>query len=376
MSLIHYSSYIDFFASGIVLIILLALLYKKAYVSINGRYLLVLALIIFLLTLFEGVTYLVNNNSNMYYLIINYALNFLLFFGTPLLLGFWVSYTYYLVYGKQPSKNHLIFLFAPMMIILFLIIVNMFEPFIYAIDIHGVYKRLSGFVYVSWISYILVCYSVIFQVYFLVKKHSFKISVLLIANIVAFFGSLIQLSLSTYPSFYVFITIGFVIIYVFFESIGNRLDSLTKLFDRRKIYEVIESKIAAEKIFSLVMIDLDNLKLLNDDYGHHIGDSAILHFCKNLKFKFHKTGSLGRVGGDEFLLISSLSEIEITKRLQEIKPIFEVDSIQHEYDFSYGISHSHDYHDVNIDLLIKESDKEMYDMKAKHKNYKRRTSDN
>ena len=124
------------------------------------------------------------------------------------------------------------------------------------------------------------------------------------------------------------------------------------------------------------MLDLDNLKLLNDNFGHHIGDSAIINFSSNLHMKFHKEAILGRIGGDEFVLISHIPKNEIIERLNDMDTDFYDNSIKYAYGFSYGISHSHDYHDVNIDLLIKESDKEMYDMKAKHKNYKRRTSDN
>ena len=375
MTLIYYSAYIDFFASSILLIMLLALLYKKAYISLNGRSLTVLALIIFLLTLFEGTTFLVDGNANIYYIFTNRVLNLLLFFGTPLLLGFWVSYIYFLAYEKKPSRNHLIFFFAPTFLILILIIVNIFEPFIYLIDSYGVYERLSGFIYVSAISYILVVYSLLFQVYFLIKQHSFKITILLISNVVAFFGSFIQLTKSNSPSFYVFITLGFVIIYVFFESIGNRHDTLTKLFDRKKIYEVIESKISSGKPFSLVMLDLDNLKLLNDSFGHHIGDVAILHFSNCLKSEFPNNGSIGRIGGDEFLIISSMMDSEIRNSLDKINSKFMVDGVQYEYGFSYGISHTTDYDKINVDILSKDADKDMYEMKAIHKNYKRRKSD-
>jgi diguanylate cyclase (GGDEF)-like protein len=50
------------------------------------------------------------------------------------------------------------------------------------------------------------------------------------------------------------------------------------MFDRRKIYEIIDSKIISSKPFSLVMLDLDDLKKLNDSFGHYIGDSAIVNF--------------------------------------------------------------------------------------------------
>ncbi len=165
------------------------------------------------------------------------------------------------------------------------------------------------------------------------------------------------------------------IIYVFFESIENRKDELTNLFDRRKIYEIIDSKIIANKPFSLVMLDLDNLKILNDNFGHHIGDYTIVDFSNKLKSKFQKDAILGRVGGDEFVLISCITEEEIVENLGKIDSSFYDASNKYEYEFSYGISHSKDYSNVNTDLLLQQSDKKMYAMKAIHKNYRRRASD-
>jgi diguanylate cyclase (GGDEF)-like protein len=265
--------------------------------------------------------------------------------------------------------------FIPAIIVLILIIINIFEPFIYTIDEYGEYSRLVGFTYVSGLSYILVFYSVFIQVYSLFKKFRFEITILLISNIIAFFGSFSQFLSSSSLSFYPFITIGFVIIYVFFESIENRKDELTNLFDRRKIYEIIDSKIIANKPFSLVMLDLDNLKILNDNFGHHIGDYTIVDFSNKLKSKFQKDAILGRVGGDEFVLISCITEEEIVENLGKIDSSFYDASNKYEYEFSYGISHSKDYSNVNTDLLLQQSDKKMYAMKAIHKNYRRRASD-
>lgn len=376
MNLINYFAYVDIFSSMIVLIIILALLYKKAYLSLNGKSLMILAILIFCLTFFEGLTYLIDSSINEYYKLTNEVLNFILFLATPLFLGFWVKYTSFLVNKKQATRTHLLLFFTPTFIVLILIIINIFQPFIYIIDEFGVYKRLFGFIYVSGLSYILVFYSITMQVYYLIKKFNFEITILLMSNIVAFFGSFFQLSETSSLSFYPFITIGFVIIYVFFESIEDSMDQLTRMFDRRKIYEIIDSKILSNKPFSLVVLDLDDLKKLNDNFGHHIGDSAIVNFSENLHLKFHKKGILGRIGGDEFVLISDIPEKHIIEKLDEIDSSFYDNSIKYEYKFSYGISHSEDYSNVDIDILLMESDKKMYDMKAVHKNYKRRASDN
>ncbi len=375
MILINDFAYVDFLSSAIVLIFFLALLYKRAYLSYNGKNLITLAIFIFALTFVEGLSYSIDSSTSETNRLINLGLNFFLYFATPLLLGFWVKYTYYLVSRKQASTTQLVLFFTPAIIVLILITINIFEPFIYTINEYGEYSRLHGFTYITGLSYILVFYSISIQIYYLVKRFTSEITILLISNIVAFFGSFIQLSSSDSLSFYPFITIGFVIIFVFFESIEDTVDELTRLFDRRKIYEIIDSRIMTNKPFSLVMLDLDNLKLLNDNFGHHIGDTAIVDLSKKLQLKFHKDAILGRVGGDEFVLISDLREKEIVKKLEEIDSSFYENSIHYEYEYSYGISHSKNYSNLSTDILLQQSDKKMYDMKAKHKNFRRRASD-
>jgi|LGOV01.1.fsa_nt_gb GGDEF domain-containing protein len=70
-----------------------------------------------------------------------------------------------------------------------------------------------------------------------------------------------------------------------------------------------------------------------------------------------------------------MPEKQIIEKLEEIESSFYDDSIKYSYEFSYGISHSDNFNNVSVDVLLKESDIQMYDMKAQHKNYKRRASD-
>ena len=90
---------------------------------------------------------------------------------------------------------------------------------------------------------------------------------------------------------------------------------------------------------------------------------------------FTKEALIGRIGGDEFVLVSELPEDDIINRLDGIDPVFQYNSNQYEYGFSYGVSHSRGYTELTVDGLLKEADQKMYEMKAIHKNYKRRSND-
>nr|WP_225903583.1 sensor domain-containing diguanylate cyclase [Enterobacter oligotrophicus] len=86
-------------------------------------------------------------------------------------------------------------------------------------------------------------------------------------------------------------------------------DDLTGCFNRSAILQRLKLALAASSRqdasshFCVLMFDLDYFKQINDEWGHQVGDAALIHFCDRLR-ELSPTGSaLGRVGGEEFLLL-------------------------------------------------------------------------
>lgn len=84
-------------------------------------------------------------------------------------------------------------------------------------------------------------------------------------------------------------------------------DALTGLPNRRSIDESVSTEIARQKryggFFSLVLIDLDNFKQLNDSKGHQGGDNALLVLVSVLREQTRQSDIIGRLGGDEFAVV-------------------------------------------------------------------------
>lgn len=97
------------------------------------------------------------------------------------------------------------------------------------------------------------------------------------------------------------------------EQISVR-DELTGLFNRRYAMYEIEQMIANykryNKTFSLLYIDLDKFKSVNDNYGHEFGDRVLIWIAKYLESCVRKTDIVCRLGGDEFLIICGFSSKE------------------------------------------------------------------
>jgi diguanylate cyclase (GGDEF)-like protein len=123
--------------------------------------------------------------------------------------------------------------------------------------------------------------------------------------------------------------------------------------------------------FSVVMLDMDNLKTLNDKYGHVVGDIALKSLSKLLKDQTRTEDIVCRFGGDEFLVIlhnadeqMAFARLQIWReRTKDIDIVYEDIHIQ--VSFSAGIA---TYPTCkNIEELISTADKALYDIKAKKK---------
>lgn len=90
-------------------------------------------------------------------------------------------------------------------------------------------------------------------------------------------------------------------------EIASKTDKLTQLFNRGKLDEYLEDEYNKyqrhKSTFSIIMIDIDNFKSVNDTYGHHIGDSVLIEIADILKNQTRKIDTVGRWGGEEFLIV-------------------------------------------------------------------------
>jgi diguanylate cyclase (GGDEF)-like protein len=80
-------------------------------------------------------------------------------------------------------------------------------------------------------------------------------------------------------------------------------DPLTNLANRRAFEKHLETRVSARKPFCLIMIDLDDFKSVNDSFGHLAGDDLLKQFASELKSQFTPAEMVGRMGGDEFIVV-------------------------------------------------------------------------
>ncbi|RII33082.1 diguanylate cyclase [Clostridium chromiireducens] len=156
-----------------------------------------------------------------------------------------------------------------------------------------------------------------------------------------------------------------------------RYDKLTNVYNRSYFEQVINKDIYSDSInkneFLAVVFDLNNLKYVNDNYGHLIGDKLIMTFSEELIKLAGDSDIIGRYGGDEFIGIFFDVEYQtlsnkfekLIKHFKSNPIIFEDHKIVCSY--SYGIANS-PRDGAEFAELVKVADGRMYEYKRKEKN--------
>lgn len=150
-------------------------------------------------------------------------------------------------------------------------------------------------------------------------------------------------------------------------------DSLTGLYNRHKgMAFAIELK-KNENQYSIIMMDLNNLKIINDTFGHDRGDKLLVDFSNCLKETFDTDEFLNiRQGGDEFLVVSKFVDETILKQYIE-KLANTIHKVNEEINdgcnisVAYGIAKSYEVGNENYDSVLQLADKRMYANKEKMK---------
>lgn len=149
-------------------------------------------------------------------------------------------------------------------------------------------------------------------------------------------------------------------------------DELTKLSNRRGFTKLAKQSIAAQtraaQPISLVMIDMDGFKAINDTFGHAEGDRALVDFAGLLLENFRDCDVVARLGGDEFcVLMANSCESASQVSLDRLQKAVEGHNVQadrgYALAYSAGVVASTEADRLGLDELLKAADEVMYAVK-------------
>lgn len=239
-----------------------------------------------------------------------------------------------------------------------------FSGFIYYVDENSNYIHADFY----WIYILAYMVSIAYGIYVVMrnlKRYQYNGGgyFLLVAAFMLT-GIIVQLCDSNLKVDYVVLGLASSMLYVLTLEMINQTDELTELINRRG-YENYISHVERKCI--VLFLDIDNFKMLNDTYGHALGDTILRWTGKAIRSKYAKYGKCFRYGGDEFCVIINQNleqidkiNIEFFDKLMELR--------EKEKRFPY-ISVGYAYYDPeiqNIQEIVSEADQMMYQNKKNH----------
>lgn len=156
------------------------------------------------------------------------------------------------------------------------------------------------------------------------------------------------------------------------SELANK-DSLTNIFNRRKIEELCELELLRTKRYksdlSIIFFDINSFKIINDTLGHLLGDEVLVKISNIIEKSIRSIDAIGRWGGDEFLIILPETNLSQCKNI-----VSHLEKQLNELEFSktikvtcsFGIA-TYEENDT-LDSLLKKADESMYQQKSHHKN--------
>lgn len=147
-------------------------------------------------------------------------------------------------------------------------------------------------------------------------------------------------------------------------------DSLTLLWNHREIIDILARELDRSQRNSIpvgvIMVDLDHFKGINDTHGHRAGDQVLLQVARRLESQLRPYDSIGRYGGEEFLVVlpgcDTPSSLVLAERLRKAvsgKAVTVADG-PIPVTISLGVSSNHEPHATDVEALLRATDTALY----------------
>ena len=155
------------------------------------------------------------------------------------------------------------------------------------------------------------------------------------------------------------------------------MDNLTNIYNRRYFFEISKKIIAIasreHNAVSLLMLDIDLFKQVNDNYGHQAGDFILVELVKELESIMRKGDVFARIGGEEFTVLLNNTDLEGAKVIAEKmrvtieSKVFNYNCTAIDITISIGVSELNT-ENTSIEDLYKHADKQLYIAKKSGRN--------
>ncbi|MGI6527819.1 MAG: diguanylate cyclase domain-containing protein [Caldicoprobacterales bacterium] len=301
--------------TGVVLvntysILLLAIIFYNTYKHNDNRSLLhklyKVLLVCTALMLFLDILGRMDGNPGTIYPALNYLGNFMLFLLSPVIPSIWLLFVHDYVFPKIKNRWLVYSLLAVNVIHMVLLVLSLYNEWFYYIDSDNIYHRGPLYLLSASFAIILLLAAYMLVVFCKNRINRKQYYSLLLFPLPPILCIGLQILFYGLPLILNSIVISLLIVYLNVQTHTMHTDYLTEVYNRKKLGLYLKHKIRSSKVnsrFSAIMIDINDFKSINDNYGHDMGDEALQAAAKLLRSCLRSDDFIARFGGDEFIVI-------------------------------------------------------------------------
>jgi diguanylate cyclase (GGDEF)-like protein len=325
--------------------------------------------------LVESATFFMDGKIEYYTLSI--LLNVILFINSVILSFSWVIYADYKLFSDvKRIKRIYPWLAIPAVLTIIGCLLNTVTPVFFSIDQYNVYHRTSLFIIPYGVTYFYFAYGVILINVNRKKVHKRMFLPATLFMVPVAIGSVLQIFFYGYSFIWLGVSIGMMSLFINVQNEASYVDVLSGLYNRQYLNNLLlmySERKDTDAVPVGIMLDIDNFKSINDQFGHAVGDEAIFTAGKILHAAVHDKGKAFRYGGDEFIILMLVkNSLNTLKEIMDMIDLIKTESTlfnesnkkPYKINFSFGYSTFHSKHD-SIDDFLNRIDASMYEDKKK-----------
>lgn len=274
---------------------------------------------------FETITCIINRNPDPTAIFFSHVFHILLFITAPTLTLIWYFLVRRLICQSPTCKGLTWTCSVPLVIAIIIVILNPFFSFVFSVSEAGVYQRELGFFFISFVTYFYLLLSLVYILVHRKQMIAHELTLFLIFTIVPVLGGLLQTLFYGLLLMWSSTALSLIFIYIFLQERMIHVDHLTGAWTRQSLAHYLDREFVVEhrKPVGMIYYDVDDLKAINDSFGHPEGDQALLESISIIRSGLTRDAIIARMGGDEFAVVFEASSIDdVSSQLDLIRQSF------------------------------------------------------
>ncbi|PKM49988.1 MAG: hypothetical protein CVV02_13475 [Firmicutes bacterium HGW-Firmicutes-7] len=342
---------------------LMGLLYSSTALNIYRKKPFLIGIILTVIIILSEAGTVFADNGSLNLRSINIFCNILGFALTPM-----IPIAITLIFDRRILRTHKLLLVPTLINIVATVLSPLFR-FIFYVDANNQYIR-GDYFFIFITVYIINFLFLVMSTLDAGKKYNYPIMRKMVAlSIFTIIGTSIQLVDPLVYSSWHCVTLSLFLYFLLMSEFDSSFDTLTGLYNRAT-FDKAAKQMVRPKVFSVIMLDINDFKCVNDTYGHDYGDRVIKNVATIIRESFNKHYTCYRFGGDEFCITSNETDQEkiefqlrtMTNALAEMR---EKGNLLPTVSYGYSIFPGGER--LDFYKILKEADDQMYHFKKVHK---------